>query len=63
MCREIFASLLWGLMEHKSRALTGEQLSALEVVYRRVTVGSCASAFLRRPSQRRLRSACKGGSL
>ncbi|WP_191964818.1 glycosyl transferase [Synechococcus sp. RSCCF101] len=36
MCREILASLLRGLMEHESRALTSEQLSALEVVYRRV---------------------------
>jgi glucosyl-3-phosphoglycerate synthase len=36
MCREILASLLRGLMEHESRALPAEQISALEVVYRRI---------------------------
>ena len=36
MCAEILASLLRGLMEHESKALPPEQVSALEVVYRRI---------------------------
>ncbi|MEB3321781.1 MAG: glycosyl transferase [Synechococcaceae cyanobacterium] len=36
MCAEILASLLRGLMEHESKALPMEQVSALEVVFRRI---------------------------